>query len=102
MDVVKEGAKRHADVVSRQISAREAAIELTRISAKIHRESARKAAEARLVLESNRLQAQIQCLFQAVHNHILASIKPPALDAFIRTLHSQTPIPQVTHQNAPL
>jgi len=84
MGVVKEGAKRHDDVTSRQVIAREATIEATWRSAEIHRESARKVAEARIVVESNRLQAQIQRLFyQVIHNLSLEVIEASTLDAFI-------------------
>ena len=101
VDARKEGTKPREEVASRQGNARDAAIHAVRKAADQHWPATQQATETIQQMESLGLRTELHRMFyQAVHNHTLARINLPTLDAFLQTLHSQTPISQVAHQNA--
>ena len=99
VDALKNGTKRRKAATSRQVGSRDAAIDAVRKSVEL-RQSLPLSAEAPRRVEPLSLQVELHRLYQqAVLNDTMAGRSPPTLDAFIQSLHLQTPTPQVAHQN---
>ncbi len=99
LEVVKEGVKRHEEVSTRRVNAKDATIVAVRRTSELQWEAGRRATVAKQAADAHHIQEQLRLFQQAAQNSSLAGIPMPSLDPFLQALHSQTPPHQAAQQN---